>query len=88
MLHLVQFDADQTCQVQDKVCGKCRKKSPKWSISFQKSFFFHKQYFINAIRQSKKKDYYKAFSQEEICTKEYKQDNNDDNDEGVAMWLV
>ena len=32
-----------------------------------------------------KKDYYKAFSQEEICTKEYKQD---DNDEGVAMWLV
>ena len=35
-----------------------------------------------------KKDYYKAFSQEEICTKEYKQDDNDDNDEGVAMWLV
>ena len=31
-----------------------------------------------------KKDYYKAFSQEEICTKEYKQDDNDDNDEGVA----
>ena len=29
-----------------------------------------------------KKDYYKAFSQEEICTKEYKQD---DNDEGVAI---
>ena len=36
----------------------------------------------------KKKDYYKAFSQEEICTKESKQDDNDDNDEGVAMWLV
>ena len=32
-----------------------------------------------------KKDYYKAFSQEEICTNEYKQD---DNDEGVATWLV
>ena len=32
-----------------------------------------------------KKDYYKAFSQEEICTKEYKQDDNDDNDEGVAI---
>ena len=26
----------------------------------------------------KKKDYYKAFSREEICTKEYKQDDNDD----------
>ena len=49
-------------------------------------------FFINNILLMQlgkiKKDYYKAFSQEEICTKEYKQDDNDDNDEGVAMWLV
>ena len=49
-------------------------------------------FFINNILLMQlgkiKKDYHKAFSQEEICTKEYKQDDNDDNDEGVAMWLV
>ena len=49
-------------------------------------------FFINNILLMQlgkiKKDYYKAFSQEEICTKEYKQDDNDDNDEGVAIWLV
>ena len=50
-------------------------------------------YFINNILLMQlgkiKKDYYKAFPQEEIYTKEIlKKDEDDDDDDGVAMWLL